>query len=163
MKMILSIDLEPYLQDYLIAIFGYDQSRNAIDISTTHPEGKFILSMWEPIEREYARTIENECRIILPGNNYNSYKLQTSYVHIPAWKEKMISDYLKSIFELKMRELFSLGRHFKIPQKIICEAIISHYNTKNSVLTFDKVKKYDYRKRKKYNQKLITLLQSANI
>lgn len=157
----LKISLPAYLQDYLIALFSYDKKNKAILINESIPEGKFISAMWEVTERNHTREYKEPCLISIPENAYNKYKLESSYVHVPAWKEKMIENYLKSSFELKMREMFSIGRHYGISQKTICEAILSEYNTLNNTLTFDKVKKFDYRRRKRYSKNILTLLKAA--
>ena len=157
----IKISLPAYLQDYLIALFSYDKKSKTIVINESISEGKYICSMWEPAERDYTREYKEPCIIAIPENAYNKYKLESSYIHIPVWKEKMIENHIRSSFELKMREMFAIGRHYGISQKTICEAIISEYNTLNNTLTFDKVKKFDYRRRKRYSKNILDILQAA--
>ena len=145
---VITIDLPGKLQDFLIHEFGLDET-GAIMLHKRNVVGKFIDSMWTvndlPVKQEFA----NPCRIALPITPEMHYIVKCHFLFVSSWKAIQVVEFLESMFCLKMRENFITGYEKGFKQKQIIEAIIDNYNWKNNQVTFDMIKKMDYRIRRK--------------
>lgn len=164
MNTIIEIALDPVLHDFLYHEFKTDNKSDSIIITRDKPIGKYIVSMFEPLDRSYKRENQtNLVRLMLPVTSRSHYKLQNSYLHIPSWKEEMINDYLKAEWHKRVTDIFAIGREKGFKTKHIIEAIIKEYGMKNNAISFDRIKKMDYRNRESFIKKVINEIQCAII
>lgn len=79
-------------------------------------------------------------------------------VGFSSWGVHKIKDFIRAEFNQYVRELFAVGYQHNYSQKQIVEAILLYFNVKETTLTFEAVKKADYRNRKKELIKIISTI-----
>ena len=162
-KQLIEVSLDPFLQDFLYHEFKTDLKTGAIIITRDSTIGKYMASMIECCDRPYKREVEYKCKILLPISANTHYRFRNSYIYIPAWKEEMIHDFLKAEWTKRVTDIFAIGRDRGFKQKHIIEAIIKEYGMKNNSITYDRIKKMDYRSRESFIKKVVREIQCAVI
>ena len=150
MNPIVTIDLQPYLHDYLYHEFDCRKEDGAVIIKTNNDIGKLIQAMVTMTDRPHKQAIkENPITLLLPIQEWNHFLFRDNFLYIPDWKQRMIQDYIDASFRLRIREYFMAGYEKGYKQDRIIKAFLMAYNIKNNQLNYDQVKKFDYRNRKK--------------
>jgi len=162
---IIVIDIKPDLHDFLLHEFGEDAS-GAIKLNKRSDIGKFIDAMWVvsdlPVKRKFDR-YNNPVKIILPICQETAYIVRNNFVHIPIYREAQINDYLESQFNLVIREYFVTGYEKGFKKSMIIEGILKAFNIKKNAVSFDRIKKKDYRNRENVINQVVREIQCAKI
>lgn len=160
-KATITIDLKKHIHDYLIHEFPVDSS-GFIILNERHYVGKMINSMWDASPRPKApRSLENPVTFILPTTEWSHYVFTNSFIHVPVWREKMVQNFLEVEYRRAAQDFLTVGYAMGIQQKIIIEAFLREYGTKNNADNFDRIKKMDYRKREKFKTSISSAIQKA--
>lgn len=150
MRPTVTIELQPYLHDFLYHEFGCPRSDEAVVIKASNDMGRFIQSMITVNDRPPKQAIkENPITLALPVQEWNHFLFRDNFIYIPEWKQRMIQNYVEASFRLRIREYFMAGYAKGYKQDRIIRAFLMAYNIKNNVTNYDQVKKYDYRNRQK--------------
>ena len=124
-----TIELAPYLHDYLYHEFGC-RKEGGVMVAPTNDLGKMIQSMVTIKDRPPRLPLkENPITLYLPTQEWNHFILNENFLCI--------------------REYFVAGYEKGFKQDKIIKAFLMAYNIKNNAINYDAVKKYDYRNRKK--------------
>ncbi|KAA6326469.1 hypothetical protein EZS27_024425 [termite gut metagenome] len=149
------IELDAYLHDFLYHEFGCDKQNDGVIITVSNDIGMIIQSMIEfsniPKQQEIK---DNPIKLYLPVQEWNHFIYKRNFLYVPVWKQRMIQDYLKSLFRLRIKEYFTEGYAKGFKQEQILQAFLVAYNIKNNALNYDTIKKYDYRNRKKIKEEV---------
>jgi hypothetical protein len=159
------IDLDPVLQDFLRHEFEFYED-GSILLTDRHAIGRYINSMWTLSDKplNYARAeIKNPIKLYLPIQRDTKYITQNNFLYIPAWRQTQIQTYLDSEFDRRIRDFFSIGYDYGYKQKQIIEAILTYYNIKHNKLTFDRIKKLDYRNRWRFKKSIADEISASII
>lgn len=156
---IITIDLKPHLEDFCRHELRTDKDDNII-LHRKNDIAKMIISNicaanYPPKEREK----ENPVTFVIPKTP--AVDLETRFLYVTAWGEEKIASYIEAEFNQRCRRFFEYGYLKGFSQKRITEAILAGYNIKNNAISFEAVKKNDYRKRKKSNQIIFQELQNT--
>ena len=142
-KPTITISLKKHLADYCRHEFTEDENGHII-INRKHDIGKLINSQISVSVVPVSQFINKDKVVfILPINRYSD--LLNKYLFVSKWSEQQINDYIESLFHLRCREMFIEGRLKGLQQKIIIESILQHYNIKETAISYEAVKKNDYR------------------
>jgi len=145
------IDLPPHLHDFLFHEFPDGaKEKEAVKLDLSNDIGKYISSMVTIIDKPVKQSeMKNPLPIILPVTESNHYILKHNFIFIPTWKEKMIQDFLESVFRTRVKEYFVAGYEKGFSQDKIINAFLMAYNIKKNKISYDMIKKIDYRNRQK--------------
>lgn len=145
-----TIELQPYLHDFLYHEFGCQRCQEGgVIVTTVNDIGKFIQAMVTVSDRPPKQALkENPIRLFLPIQEWNHFILQENFIYIPEWKQRMLQDYIEASWRIRIREYFVAGYEKGYKQDRIIRAFLLAYNIKNNAVNYDAVKKYDYRNRK---------------
>lgn len=145
----LIIDLPPHLADFCRHELGYD-TQERIMLKRGHDIGKHIYSHVSvsdlPVK---SNCMVNPVTFIIPVTAANRYALVARFLYVSRWGEEKIKDYIETEFNQRMRLLFESGYRKKYTQKEIIESILDAYNIKNTAISYEAIKKSDYRYKKK--------------
>lgn len=145
-----TIELNPYLHDYLYHEFNTPTDEEGVRITSTNDLGKLIQAMVTVSDRPPKQAIkEHPITLLLPIQEWNHFIFQENFIYIPEWKQRMIQSYIEASFRIRIREYFVAGYEKGYKQDRIIRAFLFAYNIKNNALNYDAVKKYDYRNRKR--------------
>ena len=162
---IINIDLKPELHDFLIHEFGEDEN-GYIKLNKRSDIGKFIDSMWVvsdlPIKRKFDR-YNNPVKIVLPICQETAYIVRSNFLHFPLYREQQINDFLEATFNLSIREYFVTGYEKGFKKNIIIEGILKAFNIKKNAVSFDRIKKKDYRNRENVINQVVREIQNSVI
>lgn len=162
---VITIDLKPDLHDFLIHEFGEDET-GAIILNKRNDIGKYIDSMWIvsdlPIKRQFEK-YNNPVRIILPICADSAYIVRCNYIYIPLYREQQINDHIESVWNTVIREYFVTGYEKGFKQSIIIEGILKAFNIKKNAVSYDRIKKKDYRNRENILNSVVREIQSSMI
>jgi hypothetical protein len=144
---IITIDLKKHLHDFLLHEFEADRT-GAILLTNRHYIGSYINLMWEtskyPVSMEGK---ENPVRLALPINAKNYHITCSKFLYVPEVQEHIIQEFLEKEWRMRVRFYFIVGYEKKFKQKQIIEAFLKHYGMKHNAISFDQIKKMDYRNR----------------
>lgn len=155
-----TIELQPYLQDYLLHEFGGKPSDTGVLVNSDNDMGNFIQAMITLRDRPLKQEIKDyPFTIYLPISEWNHHILRENFFYIPEWKQQLIRKYVEASFRLKQREFFVAGYEKGFNQDIIVKSFLQAYNIRNCSLSYDAVKKYDYRNRSKTVKEVRQLIQ----
>ena len=144
-----TIELAPYLHDYLYHEFGC-RKEGGVMVATTNDLGKMIQAMVTIKDRPPRLPLkENPITLYLPTQEWNHFILNENFLYIPEWKQRMLQDYIEASFRLRIREYFVAGYEKGFKHDKIIKAFLMEYNLKNNAINYDAINKYDYRNRKK--------------
>ena len=143
------VNLPAHLSDYCRHELGCD-TQGRIILKRGHDIGKHIYSHVSisdlPVKMS---SVANSVTFIIPVTAANRYALVSRFLYVSRWGEEKIKDYIETEFNQRMRLLFEAGYRKKYTQKEIIEAILDAYNIKNTAVSYEAVKKSDYRYKKK--------------
>lgn len=151
MKPYVTIELQPYLHDYLYHEFGCNRSADdGVQITSANDMGKFIQAMVTVSDRPPKQPLKDHpITLYLPIREWNHFILQENFIYIPEWKQRMLQDYIEASFRIRIREYFVSGYEKGYKQDKIVKAFLAAYSIKANSLSYDTVKKYDYRNRQR--------------
>lgn len=162
---IITIDLKPDLHDFLIHEFGEDEC-GCIKLHKRSDIGKYIDAMWIvhdlPIKRKFEK-YNNPVKLILPICQETSYIQRSNFLYVPLYREQQINDFLEASFNLAIREYFVTGYEKGFKKNMIIEGILKAFNIKKNAVSFDRVKKKDYRNRENMINSVVREIQSSVI
>ncbi len=145
-----TINLEPYLQDFLWHEFGCSKNEEGVIITSAHDIGEMILSQVVALDRPpKLQNMENPITLLLPTLEWNHYLFRDNFICIPELRQKQVQKYIKAYYHLRIKEYFVAGYAKGYKQDVIIRSFLEHYNIKNNATSYDAVKKYDYRSRQK--------------
>jgi len=160
---IITIDLKPDLHDFLIHEFGEDE-HGCIKLHKRNELGKYIDSMWcvseFPVKRKFEK-YNNPVKLILPICADSAYIVKYNFLYFSSCREQQINDHIESIWKLVVREYFVTGYEKKFKQSVIIEGILKAFNIKKNVISFDRIKKMDYRIRENNLNSVVREIKSA--
>lgn len=158
-KPTVSISIKPHLADFLIHEFGTDTNGH-ITLRRNHDIGKHIMSHLcindLPTKSHHG---ENMLTFVLPRQN--TLNLDNLFLYVNAWGTQQINDYIQSVFGLYTKLFFERGYKVNYSQKQIIETFLHHYNIKYSKLTYEAVKKNDYRNNRRVLNLMATELKQS--
>lgn len=152
MKPNVTIELQPYLHDYLYHEFGciHSNADEGVSITSSNDIGKFIQAMITVNDRPPKLPLkEHPITLYLPIQEWNHFILNENFIYVPEWKQRMLQEYIEASFRIRIREYFVAGYEKGYKQDKIIRAFLFAYNIKNNALNYDSVKKYDYRNRQR--------------
>ena len=153
------IDLEPHLHDFLYHDFEADKD-GGILLNTSNEIGRYIQSMISVSDLPVRLpSMENPISLILPIQEWNHYVINHNFIHVVKWKAKMIQDFLEAMWRIRVREYFVAGYEKGYNQDRIINAFLTSYNIKKNKVSYDQIKKIDYRNRKKINKQIANEIQ----
>ncbi|MBP3420471.1 MAG: hypothetical protein J6K74_07780 [Marinifilaceae bacterium] len=156
------LDLEPHLEDFLIHEFGVD-NQGRIKLSRRTDFGRMIYANIESCDYRPTRIgMNNPVRLTIPNTEDNHYILEYRYLHFTNFATRKINDYLVAEFRQRMRLIFERGYRLKFSQKEIIEAILQDYNIRKCAITYEAIKKSDYRFQKKLRKNIANTLHNVN-
>jgi len=162
---IIIIDLKPELHDFLIHEFGETES-GLIKLHKRNDIGKFLDSMWVvsdlPVKRKFEK-YNNPVKFILPIVQESQYIVRNNFVYVPLYREQQINDYLEAMFNLVIREYFVTGYEKQFKKSMIIEGILKAFNIKKNAVSFDRIKKKDYRNRENVLNLVVREIQNSVI
>lgn len=162
---IITIDLKPELHDFLLHEFGEDEN-GAIKIHRRSDIGRYIDSMWVlsdlPVKRKFEK-YNNPVNLILPLADNSKYIVRNNFLYFPLYREQQINDYLEAVWNNVIREYFIIGYEKGYKQSLIIDAILKAFNIKKNALSFERIKKKDYRKRENLINSVVNEIKSAII
>ena len=145
-----TIELAPYLHDYLYHEFGTPRGEEGVTVKSSNDLGKLIQSMVSVSDRPPRQALkEHPVTLLLPIQEWNHFIFRENFIYIPEWKQRMLQDYIEASFRIRVREYFVAGYEKGYKQDRIIRAFLYAYNIKNNALNYDAVKKYDYRNRQR--------------
>lgn len=160
---ILIVDIKPELHDFLIHEFGEDET-GAIKLHKRNDIGKFLDSMWVvtdlPVKRKYER-YNNPVRIILPISQENQYIVRNNFISIPIYREQQVNDFLEATFNVVIREYFVTGYEKQFKKSMIIEGILKAFNIRKNAISYDRIKKKDYRNRENVINSMINEIKNS--
>lgn len=158
------IDLDPYLQDYLFHEFGQERNYDGVIVSGTHEIGKMIQSMVTVTDRPRKQELgEHPIKLYLPINSWNHALFSENFIYIPQWKQQQLKLYIEASFRLKVKEYFLAGHQKGYKQDKIIRAFLEGYNIKYNALSYDQLKQYDYRNRRKIIREINEDIKSSTV
>jgi len=155
-----TVSLKPHLADFCRHEFGL--KNNEIQINRNHEIGKFISSLILVSEfPRKPRQFEYPVEFILPSTPFLDF--DKNFIYISAWGEQRLQDYLQALFDLRMQLFFFVGYQKNYEQKQIIEGVMRGYNIRHSSLSYEQIKKNDYRKRVRTELSVFQDIQSAMV
>ena len=146
----ITIELQPYLHDFLYHEFGTPRGEDAVRVTAANDIGKMIQAMVTVSDRPPKQPIKDHpITLALPVQEWNHFIFRENFIYIPEWKQHQLRDYIEAVYRLRIREYFIAGYEKGYKQDRIIRAFLYAYNIKNNALNYDTVKKYDYRSRQR--------------
>lgn len=160
---ILTIDIKPELHDFLIHEFGEDEN-HCIKLHKRNDIGRYIDSMWVvsdlPVKRKYEKW-NNPVRIILPISQENQYIVRNNFISIPIYREQQVNDFLEATYNVVIREYFVTGYEKQFKKNMIIEGILKAFNIRKNAISYDRIKKKDYRNRENVINSIVNDLKNG--
>lgn len=150
-KPVITISLKKHLADF--CLHEFIEYNGHIVINRKHDIGKRITSVLSasnfPVKKP---VLENAVTFILPISGKSD--LRNKFLFVDRWGQQQISDFIETAFHQRCREMFIEGRIKGLQQKIIIESILEHYNIKHTAISYEAVKKNDYRTHRRLRKKI---------
>lgn len=167
-KPIIKINLKPHLYDFLLHEFNRDEKGKYVTtdhvlLTRRNDIGLFIDSMWSVSDVPVKQEFENPCSILLPTAQENHYVIQFNFLYFSKWKELQVNEYLEAIWRRRIRDFFSVGYQKGYKQNDIINGILMAFNIKKNAISFDMIKKLDYRNRQNFIKTVANEIESAII
>lgn len=154
-KPFVTIDLEPYLQDFLFHEFGQSRNHEGVVVSGTHDIGRMIQALVTVTDKPRKQELGNHpIKLFLPIQSWNHSLFDENFIYIPEWKQHQLRLYIEASFRIKVREYFLAGHQKGYRQDHIIRAFLAAYNIKHNALSYDQLKQYDYRNRRKITREI---------
>jgi hypothetical protein len=157
-----SVQLDPVHEAYCRYIFSTPRKQKEIVVRRTHPVGQRLTSITDkcrflPKNPDTKKTVV----FILPTDKVNKYHIKRNFLKVAEWEKQKFNDFVRSEFNLWVREEFYRGYEiFKWDQKTIVAAICRKLNTRNNAVNSETITKNDYRHRtniEEYRAKLLEM------
>lgn len=156
------VDLKPHLEDFLR--HEMNCPTGPIVLTRSSDIGKYIYShITTSVVPPKKADRKNAVTVLLPVTSANKHIIQYRFLFIGKWGEEKIQDYLEAEFRFRIRLLFEIGYRKRYQQKQIIESILQNYNIRHSAVSFDAVKKCDYRHNRKLRKIIFDDLKDADI
>lgn len=156
----LVLNLKPHLEDFLR--HEMKSPEGPIMLTRDNDVGKYIYSQVTVLSTPPKKVkMTNPVTISIPVTMSNKHIIRYRFLFISRWGEEKIKDFLEAEFRLRMRLLFEAGYQKRYTQKEIIESILQAYNIRNSAVSFDAIKKADYRNKRLFRKSIYEDLQSA--
>ncbi len=148
-KPVLCFYLPDKLKIFLEYIFGTD-SEGIIILTADHPIGKMINSMWSVSDLPLKdQQLNNTVKVYLPVTSSNHHISKYNFIFVTKWKQEQIQMFIEAQYDLYLREMFTTGRECGFSKEKIIEAVLIDLNQRKNFFTYDQLKKFDYRNRRK--------------
>lgn len=158
-KPTVTISLKPYLADFCRHEFKTLQDGSII-IKRRHDIGKMIFSQVNASPVPVSKPVfEDAVTFALPISKESD--LLGKFLYIDRWGQEKIQEFVKAKFNLRAEHFFSRGYRKGYSQKRIVEAFLAGYNIRNNSLSYEAVKKNDYRRRQKEVKEISEELKNA--
>lgn len=158
----ITISLNPTLEAFCRFIFRTPADAKEITISRVHDIGKLIHSNISTVESPVRRPfISQPVTFILPVNKVNTHGINSHFLSVSNWGLQKIQDGIEYEYRKWIERRFEFGYEKKFSQKEIIEAILRALNVRNNAINFDAIKKIDYRRRRKTEEKRFLELLST--
>jgi len=143
MNAIVKINLNIFQEKFIRKEF--DCLTGPVKVTRTSDIGKFIYST---VQWTKERPLDDDkvLSIILPDSN--SMHPEFFWAYLTKEREKWISDFIQSSFNLNLDLFFAKGYRQNYRQKDIANAFIYHYGLPDNMETWEMILKRDFRKRK---------------
>ena len=149
-KPFVTIELQPFLQDYMLHEFPKSPAGDGVMVNSDNDMGILVQTMVTVTDRPPRQeTKDFPFRLYLPVQEWNHYIFRENFIYIPEWKQQMLRMYIEASFRLRVREYFVTGYELHHKQDTLIRAFLQAYNIRHNALSYEAVKKYDYRNRKK--------------
>jgi hypothetical protein len=160
MKPTVTISLKPHLADFCRHEFS-TMPGGEIIINRRHDIGKMIFSQVNASPLPIKKPVfEHAVTFALPISKESD--LKGKFLFIDSWGQEKIREYVQAYFNQRARHFFDVGYRKNHPQKQIVEAFLCGYNIRNNSLSYEAVKKNDYRRRQKTNKIIAEELKNAD-
>ena len=148
------INLDPVLEAYCRAIFKTPKNQKEIIINRGRREGQAIYSKIYPSEFPVKRPFcKNPVTIILPVTKKNQNRLPFKFYKVSRMGEEQINDDLNVLMDKWLFRFFQRGYRKKFTQDEIVNAILRGLNLRKNAVNYDAIKKFDYRERRRMEEK----------
>lgn len=156
------IELDPVLEAYCRYIFSTPENQNEIIVTRRHPVGKRLTSICDEMHfLPRNPSLKNKVVFILPITIKNKHRIRRCFLKIDEWEKEKFNDYVKSEFNLWLREEFYRGYEIlKWDQKTIVNAICRKLNIRFNAVNSATITKNDYRNRVYVEKMRADLLES---
>jgi uncharacterized ubiquitin-like protein YukD len=136
------------LRIFVEYIFGTDGD-GIIKLTPDHPIGKMINSMWSVSDLPLKDQEKHNIKVYLPVTSSNHHISKYNFIFVTRWKQEQIQIFIEAQYDLYLREMFTAGRECGFSKERIIEAILIDLNQRKNFFTYDQLKKFDYRNRRK--------------
>ncbi len=161
MKTILTIDIKPHLENYLLHEFKTDSEGNII-LSRSTDIGKIIHAhILSSNLKTSPQKYSNPVSFVVPRNPQNHYINTFRFLYVSRAGEQKINDFIEAEFNQRIRHIFEIGYSYKCTQKEIIEAILQEYNIRNCALNYETIKKADYRYKRNLRSRIVSIIKST--
>lgn len=158
-RQIVQLPLKPHYADFLRHEFSTPIAE-IIPISSTKDIGIRIIALVDAVETpKYPSPVNKHVMVKLLLPTEHNAKLHQKFLYIPRWNQERIQKFIKTEFDLRVKHYFEYGYKLGMEAKDIIEAFLYHYNIQQNSLSYEAVKKSDYRNRKRYAQMIRSELQ----
>lgn len=144
------VDLPPLLEAYCRFVFQTPPNQETIVVSRKNLIGKALNGL---VEKSSARAGQqnfvNPVVFAVPETDVNKYSITTKYIYMRAEENEAFTDRVETLYSGWIENLFREGYAMNLDQISIIECVLDILNVRLNVATFDQIKKYDYRNRRK--------------
>lgn len=152
----ITINLDPVLEAYCRAVFKTPKKQKEIVINRGKREGQAIYSKLVATEYPKRRPFcENPVTFILPLTKNNQGTLNFRFYKISKMGEEQLHDELEVLMQIWLFRVFERGYRKKYKQEEIVTAVLRKLNLRKNAVNYDTIKKFDYRRRVKTEEKTI--------
>ncbi len=150
----ITINLDPVLEAYLRLAFKTPKDQKEIFLNRGKREGQAIYSKVMPIDFPERRPfMSNPVTFILPITKNNHHILRCRFYKVSKMGEEQIHDDLNVLMDKWLFKFFQRGYRKKFSQDEIIVAVLRGLNLRKNAVNYDAIKKFDYRERRKLEQK----------
>jgi hypothetical protein len=156
-----SVHLDPVHEAYCRYIFKTPPNQSHIVVSRHHVIGQRLTAVTDECPfLEKNPLLKNSVVFILPTDKVNHYHVKRCFLKVSEWDKQKFNDFVKSEFNLWMREEFYRGYEIlRWDQKIIVEAVCRKLNVRNNTINSATITKNDYRNRVHVERQRAELLE----
>lgn len=158
----ITFNLDPVLQGYCRFLFKTSPEKRFIILSRKKDIGKLIFAHIQSGDIRIKQPLfESPVTFILPmPNNEHGYWMRYRFIYVPKWVEEKFTDAIEYEFKKWVERMFELGYQKRYEQKHIIEAILRGLDLRNNKDNYERIKKIDYRKRRREEEIRFNILVS---
>lgn len=160
------VDLPPLLEAYCRFVFQTPPNQETIVVSRKNVIGKAVNGFIEKTsDRTGQQNFVNPVVFAVPETDLNKYSLSTKFIYMRAEENEAFTDRVETLYSGWIENLFREGYAMNLDQISIIECVLDILNVRLNVATFDQIKKYDYRNRRRlvHERAKILLMQRVSI